>query len=235
MRPLAPTFPRRRVGIVPASFFFLILSSCLQPNLLHPLSSLLYLIHMKKLFLLTIVLLFSACGGHKMNNRLARDLISDKLQESLRGNDIKIVDITQTSKTEAVVDTRVQTAFRLEKKGAEWQVQEARIGHGQWEKMGNLEQALTQIKIDETKIILEKIAESILRYKKSNGKAPAFKDYVSLSDLLSPQYLTPLIRLDAWRRPLEAITSEDNTILLRSAGPDGTLGTKDDINHLISK
>jgi hypothetical protein len=189
---------------------------------------------MKKLLFLTIVLLFTSCGGHKINNRLARDLISGNSQAALLENDIAVVNITQTSATEAVVDARLHMAYRLEKKGGHWTVPESRLGHGQWEKTGNLEQALTQIKIDETQKMLERIAEAVLRYKKSNGKAPAFEDYVSLSDILAPQYLTPLIRLDAWRRPLEAIPSEDNTILLRSSGPDGMAGTKDDINRIIS-
>jgi hypothetical protein len=201
--------------------------------LLHPVSSFLYLAFMKNFFLLLIILLFAACGGHKINNRLAKDLISVNSQAALLENDIEVVNITQISATEAVAAAKLQMAFRLEKKGSRWIVQEARLGHGQWEKIGNLQQALTRIKIEETQIMLEAIAEAIVRYKKINGKTPAFKDYVSLSDLLSPQYLTPLIRLDAWRRPLEAILSENNTIILRSAGPDGTTGTKDDISRLI--
>jgi hypothetical protein len=203
--------------------------------LLHPISSLLYLDFMKKFFLIAIVLVFTACGGHKINNRIARSLISGSSPETLHESDIEVANITQTSRSEAIVDAKLQAAFRLEKKGNQWIVQEARLGHGQWEKMRNLEQALTQIKIEETQLMLERISEAILRYKKSTGKAPAFKDFISLSDLLSPQYLTPLIRLDAWRRPLEATTSEANAILLRSAGPDGTIGTPDDISRIIKE
>jgi hypothetical protein len=215
------------------SFFRLILSYLIATYLLHPISGLLYLALMKKFLLLAIVLLFPACGGHKISNHLARDLISGTSQAALFDNDIEVVNITQTSGSEAVVEAKLQTAFRLVKKGNHWTVQEARLGHGQWEKIGNLEQALTRIKIEETQIMLERIAEAIIRYKKSHGKIPAFKDYVSLSDLLCPQYLTPLIRLDAWRRPFEATLNGENTILLRSAGPDGTIGTKDDISRII--
>lgn len=190
---------------------------------------------MKKIILLAIVLLLPACGGHKINNRLARSLISDNSQEALHESDIEVLSVTQTSSSEAVVDAKLQTAFRLEKKGNKWIVQETRFGHGQWEKMRNLEQALTRIKIEETQIILDRISEAIIRYKRSNAKAPDFKDFISLSDLLSPQYLTPVIRLDAWRRPLEAMPSEAHAILLRSAGPDGTIGTQDDISRIIKE
>jgi hypothetical protein len=190
---------------------------------------------MKKFFLLALVLLFPACGGRKINNRLARSLISDNSPIALQEKDIEVVSVSETSQSEVIVDAKLQTAFRLEKKGKQWIVQEARIGHGQWEKIQNLEQALTQIKIEETQIMLDRIAEAIIRYKRSNGQPPDFKDFVSLSDLLAPKYLTPLIRLDAWRRPLEAMTTEAHTILLRSTGPDGTIGTQDDISRVIKE
>jgi hypothetical protein len=190
---------------------------------------------MRNFYFLAIVLLFSACGGRKINHNFASSQIATSNPEVLHKSDIDIVSISQTSKSEAVVETKLQTAFRLEKKGSNWVIQEARLGHGQWEKVENLQQVLTRIKTEETQIMLDKIADAILRYKKKNGKAPAFHGYVALSDILSPQYLTPLIRLDAWRRPFEALLVEENSILLRSDGPDGKTGTSDDIIRLIGE
>jgi hypothetical protein len=190
---------------------------------------------MKKLFLLTIIVLFSACGGRKMTNHYARSLISANPQAALQESDIEVSSLSQTSGSEAIVETKIQTVFRLERKGRDWTVQEARIGHGQWEKIETLAQALVRVKIEETQLMLEKIAEAILRYKKNTGKAPVFKDYISLSDILTPNYLTPLIRLDAWRRPLDAQHSGANAILLVSAGPDGMMGTKDDIKRVVEQ
>jgi hypothetical protein len=83
--------------------------------------------------------------------------------------------------------------------------------------------------------MLEQIAEAVLKYKNANNSLPVFRDYISLSDLLSPKYLTPLIRLDAWGRPLGAERSDGNTIVVWSAGPDGKHGTVDDIRETISR
>ena len=64
---------------------------------------------------------------------------------------------------------------------------------------------------------------------KELGGLPEFSDYIGLSNLLNPDYLTPLIREDAWRRPLAAYRLGSNSVRLVSAGPDGKLGSSDDI------
>ncbi len=77
--------------------------------------------------------------------------------------------------------------------------------------------------------MLDEVAAALERYRSKNGALPEFKDYVSLSDALFPDYMTPLIRLDAWRNPLAAYKTGANSVRLVSAGPDGKLGTADDI------
>jgi hypothetical protein len=124
-------------------------------------------------------------------------------------------------------------AFRLEKVRGVWVVREVRLGHGQWEKVGNLVQALEKVKSEETSEMLSRVAEAILKYRKENGTLPVFMDYIGLSDVLSPKYMTPLIRLDAWRRPLGAERAGADSILLRSAGTDGQFGTDDDIRRTV--
>jgi hypothetical protein len=41
--------------------------------------------------------------------------------------------------------------------------------------------------------------------------------------------MAPVLRLDAWGHPLSAIRVDIETVRLASAGPDGKLGTADDI------
>jgi hypothetical protein len=180
-------------------------------------------------YFLVAALVFASCGGRKINANLAVNAIRGIPDESFKKNDVDVVNIIQMSGGKAIVETKLRTAFRLDKIGNKWVVCEVRIGRGQWEKVDNLERALAMVRIEETRIILDRIAEAILKYRESNGSLPEFKDYVSLSDLLSPTYLTPLIRMDAWMKPLEASHQDSNTILLQSAGPDGKLGTADDI------
>jgi hypothetical protein len=185
-------------------------------------------------YLLTAILILTACGGRKINANIAADAIMAIQGESFEKKDVSVVAVSQTSSSQAIVETKLNAAFRLEKVQNKWVVREVRLGRGQWEKASNFEQALEMVRIEETRKMLDRIAEAILKYRESKGSMPVFKDYVSLSDLLSPMYLDPLIRLDAWRRPLEAITRNSNSILLQSSGSDGQHGTVDDIKKLVS-
>ena len=139
----------------------------------------------------------------------------------------------QVSGSEAIAETTLKTAFRLEKSRGRWVVREVRLGHGQWEKAGNLFQTLEKVKSEETSEMLDRIDEAIRKFRDANGTLPVFKDYIGLSDLLSPKYVTPLPRLDSWRRPFWAEITQQNSIVIRSAGPDGRYYTDDDLSCTI--
>jgi hypothetical protein len=200
---------------------------------LPPESYFLYLAFMRLEYFLAAVLLLASCGGRKISPNAAVKTIMDIPGETFKKEDIEVLNVFQVSGSEAVIETRLRTAFRMEKVGEKWVVREVRIGRGQWEKVVNLERALEVVRTEETRAMLEQIAGALLKYRASKGSLPVFKDYVSLSDLLSPAYLSPLIRLDAWRNPLEASPQDSNTILLRSAGPDGKFNTADDITKTV--
>ncbi len=168
-----------------------------------------------------------------MTPDFAEDLIVHLPREVLQKEDVEVVGIRQVGGTEAIVETRLKTAFRFEKVEGQWVIREVRLGHGQWEQVGKLSRTLEAIRTEETQQMLDRVADAIRKYKESNGSLPSFKDYVSLSDLLSPKFLTPLIRLDAWRQPLGAQLQNPDSILLWSAGPDGKDFTGDDIRRTI--
>jgi hypothetical protein len=184
-------------------------------------------------YLLISVLLLTACGGRSMNKNLARDLIIEIPGETLEKEDIEVVNVMQVSGSEAIAETTLKTAFRLEKSRGKWVVREVRVGHGQWEKTTNLFQTLEQVKSKETSEMLDKIDEAIRKYRDATGALPVFKDYIGLSDLLSPKYVTPLPRLDSWRRPFWAEITQQHSIVIRSAGPDGRYHTDDDLSRTI--
>jgi hypothetical protein len=182
----------------------------------------------KRIFLLSPLLLFlTACGGRAINKRIAQDIIAG--DGFFNKGQIQVDSVTQTGSGEAVVQADVLAAFRLEKVHGIWRIREIRLGNGQWEKFDDVLGALNAIKIEETKRMLEAVAGAIDRYRANNGRLPEFTDYVSLSDALSPGFLDPLVRLDAWRNPLAAFAQSPGRIEIVSAGPDGTMGTSDDI------
>ena len=188
---------------------------------------------MKRCFLLAVLLLLPACGGRKMNDTLARNLIIGMSNsDAMHKSDVEIVNVQQITASEAIAETRTRIAFRFENTGNAWRIREMRIGHGQWESVENIERALNHVKTEETKELLFRIAEAIQKYRETNQRFPAFKDFVDLSDQLAPGFMTPLTRLDAWQRPFVAAMSGSG-ILLRSAGPDGIIGNQDDIELTV--
>src|SRR5207247_583286 len=83
------------------------------------------------------------------------------------------------------------------------------------------------VKTDETRKLLDQVATALEKYWQKNGALPEFKDFVSLSDLLSPSFMSSLIRVDSWHHPLAAFKNGANSVRLVSPGPDGQLGTGD--------
>jgi hypothetical protein len=176
-----------------------------------------------------LALIANSCGGRAVNKKTARDTILGTGTGELGKSDLQVLSVTQVGAREAVVETQIHSAFRLQKVGNEWVVREVRIGQGQWEKLDNILSSLQQAKIEETRRNLEKIAAAVETYRKKNGRLPEFKDYTGLSDALYPLFLSPLIREDAWNHPLTAVLLDSDTIRIISSGPDGKLNTADDI------
>jgi hypothetical protein len=189
----------------------------------------LYLALMKYLVPFLGLLMLSGCASRSIDSGAALESILTVPHADLEKEDVEVVKVSNPSGSEAIAETRLKTAFRIEKVDGRWVVKEVRFGHGQWEKIDNLAAALTSVKTGETRMMLERIAEAIQKYREATGQIPKFRDYVDLSDQLSPRYLTPLIRLDSWRQPLDAQNSGAGSIILGSSGPDRKLGTHDDI------
>ncbi len=176
-----------------------------------------------------MLIFLTACGGRAINKKTAQDLILKSQPQTLRKEDVLIDSVTQTGSRNAIIATRLHMAFRFEKTRGDWIVKEVRLGEGPWYSIEEIFLAMREVQVASTRKSLDQIAAAAALYWKKNGKMPDFEDYVSLSDVLSPFYLNPLIRLDAWEHPLAAYRLDSNTLRLVSAGPDGVPGTGDDI------
>ena len=172
-------------------------------------------------------LVLTACGGRTINKKYAQDLIAN--QGHFDKDTLDIESVSETGPGEAVVQAKLPAAFRLQKVHGKWEIRDVRVGNDQWEKLEDFVAALNGIKTEETRKMLSEVASAIDRYREKNGRLPDFKDFVSLTDALNPDYLPTLIRLDAWRNPLVAVRTGPTTVQLTSAGPDGKVGTADDI------
>jgi hypothetical protein len=176
--------------------------------------------------LLLFPLFLTACGGRSINKKTAQKIISS--QTLLKSVDVESV--IQATSGQAIVQTRVPAAFRLEKVRGEWAIREVKIGNNPWERLERILAVLHRLNGEETQKMLEQVASALDKYCRKNGRLPDFSDYVSLSDALNPEYLSPLIRLDSWEQPLVAVRISSSQVQLISAGPDGKVGTPDDIS-----
>lgn len=156
-------------------------------------------------------------------------MIVDLPEGTFGKGDVSIDSLQSLGGNAAIAEARVRAALRLERVGGTWVIREVKIGRRPWERLDTLLAAVERAKGDETRRTLETVAEALTRYRTQRGKLPEFRDYVTLSDALHPDFLNPLVRDDAWQRPLHAYLADPATVRLVSAGPDGQLGSRDDV------
>ncbi len=181
------------------------------------------------LFSLLLSTLLAGCGGRSLSRGSAQDLIVSLEQGVLSKEDAYIASVAQTGERNALVEARLRAQFRFERTGGKWKLKEVRLGNGLWVNYEDFMTALDKVRTEATERMLEQVSKAIERYREKNGKLPSFSDYVSLSDKLSPDYMSPLVRLDAWNRPLAATRQGPSTVQLMSSGPDGKFHTSDDV------
>jgi len=180
-------------------------------------------------FILFPSLFLIACGGRAINKKTAHEVIAHSPLGVFAKTDVYIESVSQTGQRDALVEARLRAAFRFEKVQGKWVIREVRLGNRPWEKLDDVLVALQTVKIEETRKLLEKVAAAIAQYRQKKGSLPPFKDYTSLSNQLNPEFLIPLIRLDAWQHPLAASMVGTDSVRLESAGADGKFGSEDDI------
>lgn len=183
---------------------------------------------MLSVFLIPSIFL-SACGGRSINKNAARQLIADSPLGLTGKEAVYIESVSQTGGRDALIEAKLNAAFRFEKVNGRWVMREVRLAGRPWEKVDDLIRCIDAAKAEETRRVLTRVADAVDKYRQQKGSLPVFKDFVGLSDLLTPEFLTPLVRLDAWDQPLVAMPSGTAELRLISPGPDRKLGTADDI------
>jgi hypothetical protein len=181
--------------------------------------------------MLAVAAVAGGCGSRTITTKLAQDAIVGAHEDTLADKDLQVVSIVQLGPGDAVAETQLHTAFRLQKVDNQWVVREVRVGRGEWEKLDDILRALEQFKIDETRRIFDAIFSALDTYTRKNGHLPQFRNYIELSDALFPLYLPHLVREDPWKRPLAAMQTGPGEICITSAGADGKPGTADDIER----
>jgi hypothetical protein len=182
-----------------------------------------------RIFILAaLALSIASCAGRSINKKTAHRVIVDAPADIFDKEDVDIRSASQTGSDRALVEAELRAAFAMERIDGQWVIREVRLGKRPWERIEDILAALERVKAENTKIILDQVMAAVESYRESKGSLPNFQDYIELTDALCPTFMTPLIRLDAWRNPLFARRA-GNRIRIVSGGPDGRLGNADDL------
>ncbi len=194
------------------------------------------------LLLLTVTLAVSMSCGTRTQTRVPsgtppagldvkriRELLQHLAGADLKPAQVEIKSIAPgTGSDNAVVEARVETAFRFQRANGAWQVAEVRLGDRQWESLELVETALRHEKERRTTGLLKRLAEGLEAYRREQGHFIPTEDIGVLLDYLSPRYIGDQLRFDWWGTQF-VYRGTATSYQLLSAGADRKPGTKDDL------
>jgi hypothetical protein len=182
-----------------------------------------------RLVVITALTLFS-CAGPRLAHDEARRKIAELGRSELVPDAIEIRRLVLQGENEVIAESSVTLAFQFKRDpaGGEWRVAAVRMGDRDWIDVNELMAAIEQARQRETTAALGKVVTGISEYRRTNNVLPSATDIVALTNVLHPQYMTDLIRNDAWGNAIEYEVA-GSTFRLVSKGADGVRGTADDI------
>ncbi len=142
--------------------------------------------------------------------------------------DVDIVSVSQLGNS-ATVEARLAVSLLLGKKGGQWKVEQIRMPDGAWQDVDALHSALRDLRFVETRrLMLELVGALLLRFAEKSD-FPRAEAADALCDVLCPAWLVSPVVFDAWKTPLSYRCTDGKAYEIRSAGPDRSLNTADDI------
>ncbi|HEY6330140.1 MAG TPA: type II secretion system protein GspG [Blastocatellia bacterium] len=175
-----------------------------------------------------IAILFGvAVFARELGAREARDRIARALGLA-NANKVHVKSISAIG-NDAVVEASVDVAFQLtDDKKEGWTVTQVRTGDRCWESVELIRAAVQKEKVARTEAEMSNLATALESFRRENGSYVIASSGAGLIDKLSPRYLPNVVRLDAWSNEF-GYKGEPGDYRLVSAGPDGKLGTADDL------
>jgi hypothetical protein len=169
----------------------------------------------------------------KLTTKLARCMVAALFGVTLPSDDVRIKEISPFGlsigkESAALVTALVRADFRLAQDANAWRVTGFKSGTRDWFNVSDLQLAIDQVKRSSANDDLSTIAKALSDYRRDRGSFVVADKESVLIDLLSPKYLTRVIRVDPWHRPYQYDGQQDH-YSLRSLGPDGKPNTPDDV------
>jgi len=166
-----------------------------------------------------------------LTNQRARCLVANLFSITLPSDTVRIKEIsglTLGTQPSAIAVTLVQADFRLTRDSGGWHVTGFRSGNRDWTTVESAPGSLNSIKVERTTEDLKAIAAALEAFRKERGSFVISDKHSALIDVLTPRFLSRVIRIDSWQHPYR-YHGEHDTFTLRSLGPDGKENTTDDI------
>jgi hypothetical protein len=170
-------------------------------------------------------------SASELTSKRARCLVANLFSVTLPSDAVRIKDISRLSlgpQPSAIAVTLVQADFRLTKDSMGWHVTGFRSGTRDWAAIESAPSMLDTIKSERTTEDLKAIATALAAFRKERGSFVISDKHSALIDVLTPRFLSRVIRIDSWGRPYRYYGERDR-FTLRSLGPDGKENTDDDI------
>ncbi len=169
----------------------------------------------------------------ELSNRRARCVLANLIGVTLPSDAVRIKEISAglplASTQSALVEAIVTLDFRFSREGkSDWKLSGVRGGSHAWVDPEQVSAAINNSKTSQARAEMQMIAAALERFRAKRGSYITSKNHAVLIDLLSPDFLSRIIRVDPWQRPYEYDGTSDH-FTLRSAGPDRKPNTPDDI------
>lgn len=172
--------------------------------------------------------MWAASAAETISVRQARELLQHLGGANLQKDQVQIKKIESGMGGGAIVEAQIETAFRVQKQKDGWHIAEVRLGDRQWESFELIKEAIKREKVRRTTALLNKFADGLSAYQRERGQYVAAEKIGDLLDYLSPRYIAAPPPFDLWGKPLD-YRGTAQSYRLTSGGPDGKVGTQDDL------
>jgi hypothetical protein len=168
-------------------------------------------------------------------NRQIRDAVRHFDNLELDENQVKVLS-TQQMGDHMVAEIEIRTAVKMTRQPGGWKIEEVRIGDRRWERADHIRNALNLERENTSRRELHRVSDALRRFGEQNaGHMPEAEDFGELMSILTPEYLVPVIRIDAWSNPYLYRRLSPSLAEVLSVGADGQAGTADDLVERIGE
>ena len=147
--------------------------------------------------------------------------------DAVRIKSISGLGIPLANEPSATVVSLVRFGVRFNRDSSGWRTTSFKT-NSHWVTVEGIEASLAAAKAEQAREDMKIVAEALSKFRQERGAFVVSDKHPVLIDHLSPKYLGRVIRLDPWGKSYQYV-GETNHFTLRSAGPDGKLGTGDDV------